>query len=174
MKNTSSILFLSFLSAVVASQTVTASAQRRTARVGPSNEDPNWEKGWTNIVPPNRTGQTFIAKSRTVSSIDVALLTTGNKVAGKDTIILKILSKNGRVLVKTSKTVSVGFDGWLRFKLPGRGLKVTPGAKLTIILEDTGKVAFGWKWSLDKYPSGTAIVLGKEDTRFDFLFRVNH
>jgi hypothetical protein len=155
------------------SQTMSASIQNPTDSGGPSNEDPDWKEGWTNIIPPNHTGQSFIVKSQTLSSIEVALLTTGNKVIGKDTITMKVLSKDGTVLIKRSRRLDVGFNGWLRFEAHRQGLKVMPGEKLIIQLEDTGKVVFGWKYSLDKYPDGTAIMLGKEDKKYDFLFRVN-
>ena len=155
------------------SQTMSAYIQSPTDISGPSNEVPDWKEGWTNITPPNRTGQIFIAKNSTISSIEVALLTTGNKVADKDTITMKILSEDGGVLTKVSKTIDVGFNGWLRFEVPEQGLKVMPGQKLTIRLEDTGKVAFGWKYGGDEYPYGAAILVGKEDKKYDFLFRVN-
>lgn len=153
---------------------IAAHVQSSTDSSGPSNEDTNWKEGWTNIIPPNRTGQSFIAKSPTLLSIEVALLTTGNKTAGKETVTMKILSEDGQVLTKVSKTVDVGFNSWLRFEVPGQGLKVVPGQKLVIRLEDTGKLVFGWKYGLDKYSDGTAIMLGKEDKQYDFLFRVNH
>jgi hypothetical protein len=154
-------------------QPLPASLQNPAHSGGPSNEDPNWREGWTNIVPPNHTGQSFIAKDPTLSAIEVALVTTDNKIADKDVVTLKILSADGRELIRLSRALNAGFNGWLRFDLPGQGLKVVPSEKLIIRLEDTGKVVFGWKYSLDKYPEGTAILAGKEDKRYDFLFRVN-
>jgi len=139
----------------------------------PGNEDPSWDGGWTNIVPANHTGQTFIAKSSIFWSVEVAVLTTPNTSAKTDTISMKIFSEVGQVLTKVSKTVDSGFDGWLRFEVPGGGLQVVPGQKLIIRLEDTGRVLFGWKYGENKYPNGTAIMLGVEDPRFDFLFRIN-
>ncbi|HEU0173588.1 MAG TPA: hypothetical protein VFV58_04945 [Blastocatellia bacterium] len=167
------ICVIVILTLSTASQTMSASIQNPTDSGGPGNEDPDWREGWTNIIPQNHTGQSFIVKNQTLSSIEVALLTTGNNVAGKDTITMKLLSNDGRALIKRSRRLNVGFDGWLRFDAPGQGLKVTPGEKLIIRLEDTGKVIFGWKYGLDKYPDATAIMFGKEDKKYDFLFRVN-
>ena len=145
--------------------------QSSTDNSGPRNEDDSWDGAWTNIVPPNRTGQSFIAKSPTVSTVEVALLTTGNN-SDKDTIVMKVLSEDERVLAQVSRTINNGFDGWLSFEITER-LKVVPGQKLVISLEDSGKALFGWKYRLGKYFDGGAIMLGTEDKRFDFLFRVN-
>ena len=157
-----------------ANSKIAARLQSSTDSSGPSNEDIDGSEGWTSIIPPNRTGQSFIAKSRTLSSIEVALLTTGNRTEGKEIVTMKILSEDGRTLTRVSRSIGVGFNGWLRLELRGKGLKVVPGQKLVIRLEDTGKVLFGWKYSSDKYSDGTAIMLGKEDKRYDFLFRVHH
>ncbi len=171
------IIWVTVISACfTASQTMAASIQNLTDSSGPSNEDPAWKSGWTNIVARNRTGQSFIANSPRISSIEVALLTTGNNLADavKDIITMKILSEDGRVLTKVSRTIDVGFNGWLRFEAPEQGLKVIPGEKLTLRLEDTGRVFFGWKYGWDKYPNGAAIMLGRKNKQHDFLFRVNH
>src|SRR5215468_4305379 len=101
MKSISIIICVIVISTFSAtSPTMSASVQNPTDGGGPSNEDPDWKGGWTNIDPGNHTGQSFIVKSQTLSSIEVALLTTGNRVTGKDTITMKILSRDGRVLIK--------------------------------------------------------------------------
>jgi hypothetical protein len=139
----------------------------------PRNEDPNWTKAWTNIVPPNRVGETFIAKDPVIRRVDVNILTTENKFGTKDTLTLVVLDDEGNPVALASQVVKAGFDGWLTFTLcqPG-GLQVTPGARLRLWLRDTGKVLFGWRYGSDQYHSGVSFMGGKEDPRFDFLFRV--
>ena len=75
-------------------------------------------------------------------TVDVSIL-TGNPGRGDDTITLKILSAEQKVLGTSSQFVPDGFDGWLQFQFPDAGLMVTPGDTCIIALEDTGKTTFG-------------------------------
>lgn len=140
----------------------------------PRNEDPNWTRAWTNIVPLNRVGQTFIAKESVIRRIEVNLLTTENKSGSEDSLTLEVLDASGNQIGSATERVKAGFDGWLTF-LPCQpaGCQVKPGARLRLWLRDTGKVLFGWRYGPDRYHSGISFMGGKEDPRFDFLFRVD-
>jgi hypothetical protein len=139
----------------------------------PRNEDPNWTKAWTNIVPPNRVGQTFIAKEPVIRRIDVSILTTENGTGAEDSLTLEVLDESGNPVGAATQVVKAGFDGWLTFTLcQPAGCQVTPGARLRLWLRDTGKVLFGWRYGSDRYHAGVSFMGGKEDPRFDFLFRV--
>ena len=85
------------------SKTVTP-VQSSTDNSGPRNEDPNWERAWTNIVPANRTGQSFIVKSHIFSTVEVALLEHGNKTADKDTIVVTVYAVTKRGWRQSSDT----------------------------------------------------------------------
>ena len=139
----------------------------------PRNEDPNWTKAWTNIVPLNRVSQTFIAKEPVIRRIAVSILTTGNGSATEDSLTLEVLDESGNPVGTATQVVKAGFDGWLTFTLcQPAGCQVTPGARLRLWLRDSGKVLFGWRYGSNRYQSGASFMGGKEDPRFDFLFRV--
>jgi hypothetical protein len=139
----------------------------------PRNEDPNWTKAWTNIVPRNRVGETFVARDPVIRQVDVSILTTGNKSDPEDILTLVILDENENPVALVAQVVKAGFDGWLAFTLcQPEGLQVTPGARLRLWLRDTGKVLFGWRYGSDRYHSGVSFMGGKRDPRFDFLFRI--
>lgn len=137
----------------------------------PSNQ-PIWEGGWTNIVPSNHMGQSFFLKGSYLSAVEVGII-TGNPGKGGDSITMRILSEDKGILFNKSQYVSEGFNGWLRFDMPGESLSVTPCSNLIIELEDTGKVVFGWKYGSNTYPNGSAINFGSYVTDEDFFFRVN-
>jgi len=137
----------------------------------PSNQ-PIWGGGWTNIVPSNHMGQSFFLKGSYLSAVEVGII-TGNLGQGGDSITMRILSEDKRILFNKSQYVSEGFNGWLRFDMPGEGLSVTPCSNLIIELEDTGKVVFGWKYGSNTYPDGSAIVFGSYKSNRDNFFRVN-
>ena len=152
---------------------VTPQKQAKSQIEAPRNEDPNWTKAWTNIVPPNRVGQTFIAKESVIRRIEVSLLTTENKSGTEDSLTLELLDETGNRIGTSTQTVKAGFDGWLTFApCQPAGCQVAPGARLRLWLRDTGKVVFGWRYGPDRYHSGISFMGGKEDPRFDFLFRV--
>jgi hypothetical protein len=137
----------------------------------PSNE-PIWGGGWTNIVPSNHMGQSFFLKGSYLSAVEVGII-TGNPGSGGDSITMRILSEDKRTLFNKSQFVSEGFNGWLRFDMPNGALNVAPCSNLTIELEDTGKVMFGWKYGSNTYPDGSAIVFGSYASDRDNFFRVN-
>ena len=88
-------------------------------------------------------------------------------------ITLKILSTDQQVLGTASQFVTDGFEGWLQFQFPDAGLLVTPGETLIIALADTGTTTFGWKYALDTYSNGHAIMLGTDRPSYDFFFGIN-
>ncbi len=137
---------------------------------GPGNA-PQWDGGWANIIPENHMGQSFTAKSGVITAVSVGIAPGGSQ--GSDTLTLRILSADKNVLAAVSQSVSEGFDGWLRFRLPDPGLAVTPGATYLIELEDTGKIFFGWKYGANTYPGGSAIVFGADEPGRDFFFNIN-
>lgn len=137
----------------------------------PSNEPP-WDGAWTNIAPENPMAQSFIMRDPYLTSVEIGI-TTGNPGRGGDSIILRIVSEDGDILARTSKFVDEGFEGWLNFRLSGRGLRVAPGRKLIIELKGSGKIVFGWKYGPNTYPNGSAIILGTYRPDRDFFFRIN-
>ena len=161
---------------LISSDTPTPTAtQTATATILPPGNEPLWTEGWTHINPgPGEvgSGQAFIPSDSNLLTVDVSIL-TGNPGRGDDTISLKILSADQHVLGTSSQFVADGFDGWLQFQFPGTGLMVTPGDTFIIALEDTGTTTFGWKYGLDTYPNGHAIMLGTDEPGYDFFFRIN-
>jgi len=140
-------------------------------RPGPSNEAP-WDHGWTNVVPPNHTGQTFTAISPSVGHIDIDVITANPTRGDSDVLTLTLLGPRGAVLVTATRTLARGTDGWQRF-IFAKPVHVTPKEVLTIRVADTGMVLFGWRYTKDAYAGGTSVMLGAADPRYDFRFRVN-
>ncbi len=136
----------------------------------PVNEPP-WDGAWTNVVPANPMGQSFIAKDPYVVSVDVEIV-TGNLGQGGDHLILRIVSAEAEVLAETSMFVEEGFEGWLQFRFRER-VRVARGSSYVIELQGSGKVAFGWKYGRNTYSGGSAVLLGKDRPDIDFFFRVN-
>jgi hypothetical protein len=59
-----------------------------------------------------------------------------------------------------------------RFDLPGGGIGVTLGQPLTILLQDTGKIVFWWRYKNgSNYPPGQAYSYGSALRDNDFFFR---
>ncbi len=146
-----------------------------TATILPPDNEPMGIGGWTHINPgPGEVGngQTFIPSEPNLLTVDVSIL-TGNPGRGDDTITLKILSADQQVLGTSSQLVADGFDGWLHFQFPDAGIMVTPGDTFIIVLQDTGKTTFGWRYIGDTYPNGHAIMLGSDEPSYDFFFRIN-
>ena len=138
---------------------------------GPSNEAP-WDRAWTNVVPANHTGQTFTAIAPTVEHIDIDVITANPTYGASDTLTLTLLGRRGIVLGTVRRIFPRGTDGWQRFTF-ARPIHVSPHQLLTIRVADTNKVLFGWRYTLNTYPGGTAVLLGAADSRYDFRFRVN-
>jgi hypothetical protein len=140
---------------------------------GPRFELADDETGWSNMVPPNRSGQTFTATRPHITGIEVDLVTGNPKVGGSDTLTLSLSTLGGDVLVQAHRTLLSGHNGWVCFAMPEGGIDVTPGEMLALRLEDTGKVLFGWRYGGDGYPRGHALWAGRPDRRFDRAFRVH-
>ncbi len=140
---------------------------------GPVNA-PIWCGSWINIQPENCVSQSFRLDSPYLSTVEVGI-TTGNPGSGGDTLTLKVISLENKILSKISNTVEEGYDGWLKFTIPDDPLYISSGNVIKIQLEDTGKIVFGWKYS-DKntYSNGTAFFYGSEWTNRDFFFRINY
>jgi len=97
---------------------------------------------------------------------------TINAGRGGDTVTLTILTGSGQALAATSASIQEGFDGFWRFYLPDGGLTVVRGEPLTMMLQDSGKIAFGWKYVAgNPYPGGQAYFYGSTFGTNDFLFR---
>jgi hypothetical protein len=134
-------------------------------------DDPTWTGGVVNIAPANRDSQVFTPSLPHLIAIEVALMTI-NAGRGGDTVTLTILDGNGQQVATASAAVAAGFDGFWRFDLPDGGPPVTPGQPLTILLQDSGKIVFGWKYAGGRpYPSGQANFAGSTFGTNDFLFR---
>ena len=138
---------------------------------GPSNEAP-WDRAWTNVVPPNHTGQTFTAISPSVAHVDIDVITANPTHGDRDSLTLTLLGRRGAVLGSVTRTLLRGTDGWQRFTV-ARPIHVNPREVLTIRVADTNKVLFGWRYTLNTYAGGTSIMIGAADARYDFRFRVN-
>lgn len=132
--------------------------------------NPTWKGGAVNILPSNKVSQVFVPALPWLTGIEAALK-TGNLGRGSDKLTMTILDE-GRQLASASADVKEGFDGFCRFNLPGGGITVTPGRPLTIMLLDTGKNVFWWKY-LDgnPYPAGGAFFNGAPFHDNDFIFR---
>jgi hypothetical protein len=140
------------------------------AQVGAAQEG---EPGWTNLVPGNRTGQTFIATRPRITGIEVDLVTGNARPGSGDLLTLTLSTFRGDLLAEVAQAVASGEDGWHCFVLPGGGIEVTPGETLVMRLRDTGKVIFGWRYGKDTYPRGHSLMVNRARREFDFAFRVH-
>jgi microsomal dipeptidase-like Zn-dependent dipeptidase len=133
--------------------------------------NPTWTGGATNIAPANKVSQIFVPSLPCLGGVEVALK-TGNRGRGGDQVTLKILGADGRQLSSTSANIPEGFDGFWRFNLPGGGISVTPGKPITILLQDTGKTVFWWKYKNgNPYPAGPSSFYGSPYGDNDFFFK---
>ena len=135
---------------------------------------PEWAGGWSIIGKGTtvvRFAQTFMPQRSRLTAIEIDVL-TGNRGRGDDVITASILDGD-RVLAAVSQSVREGFDGVLRFEFLPPGLMVTPGAPLRLVVEDTNRDVFGWRYGLNTYPQGVALFNGVpwNNGVFDFRFR---
>lgn len=133
--------------------------------------DPPWTGGAVNIAPANSDSQVFVPSLPHLVAIEVAL-TTVNAGRGGDTVVLTVFDGNGQEVATASAAIAEGFDGFYRFDLPAGGAPVNPGQPLTIMLQDSGKIVFGWEYvDGNPYPGGQAYFGGSVFGTNDFLFR---
>ncbi len=137
---------------------------------GPSN-DSGWDGAWINLAPENHVGQTFIAKDSIIFTVEIDIVAVNRKQS--DFLSVRILSKEGKSLASVSKFVSEGYSGWVRFEIPNGGLHVAKGETLVLEVQDTGKVAFGWKYGADTFSEGVAVFNDSLEPAFDRFFRIN-
>jgi hypothetical protein len=137
---------------------------------GPENT-PTTNIGNTNIAPENHMSQSFKAISPCIRVIEFAINTI-NQGYGGDTVTVTLFASDKNILFLGKQYVPEGFDGWLKYDILNP-LSVEVGETLVVELQDSGKIVFGWKYSSDTYPDGTAIEFGKPYSNHDFLFRIN-
>jgi hypothetical protein len=147
--------------------------QTGISQIDQSNMPP-WEGGWSIIGRGStvaRFTQTFTPLTSTLASVEIDVM-TGNRGRGGDRLTVKILDGT-RVLATASRSIQEGYDGMLPFDFPSPGVRVTPGAPLHLLVEDTNKDVFGWRYGLNTYPGGVAYFNGTpwNDGAFDFRFR---
>ncbi len=64
------------------------------------------------------------------------------------------------------------FDGFWHFDLPRGGISVTPGQPITMLVQDTGKVVFWWKYvNGNSSTAGQAYFYNAPFSDNDFLFK---
>lgn len=171
-----------------ATATATASpSDTRTATASPSTgatssgspplvlvdqvNDPAWTGGAENIEPSNQDSQVFTPSLPHLIAVEVALITI-NAGRGGDTVTLTVVDGSGVQIATASAAIAEGWDGFWRFSFSAGGPPVTPGQPLTMILQDTGKSVFGWKYVPgNPYPRGQAEFGGSTFGTNDFLFR---
>jgi hypothetical protein len=133
--------------------------------------NPAWEGGAINILPANKASQIVVPSLPCLAGVEVALK-TGNRGRGGDKVTLTILGGNSPLPIVASANIPEGFDGFWRFNLPGGGINVTPGKPITILLQDTGKNVFWWKYKNgNPYPAGPSSFHGKPFQDNDFFFK---
>ena len=145
----------------------------RAARVEQVDQvnDASWVGAAVHVGPTSRASQTVVPTLPRLNAVE-AQLQTGNPGQGGDTLTLTVLSSSGRVLGSTTAAVSEGVNGAQRFDLPGGGINVVPGDPLTLLLQDTGKTVFFWRYvGGNPYPRGQAFFCGAAFDTNDFLFR---
>ena len=128
-----------------------------------------WDKGWTNLV--NDVEQRFRPSQPKLTAVEVELV-VGNPDTGKDELTLTVLDKSGNALVSVTQTVLESDCEHTLFRMPDKGIDVTPGESYWIRL--SGGPTFGWKYIVGGYAKGEATFNGKallEEAKSSFLFR---
>lgn len=132
---------------------------------------PRGAGGAVNIAPVNNVSQTFIPTLPCLVAVEIGLQ-TGNPGRGGDQVTLTILGARRQRLAFITASIPEGFDGFWRFTLPGRGISVTPGQPLTLLVQDTGKIVFWWKYMHgNPYPAGQAYFYNAPFHDNDFYFQ---
>ena len=127
--------------------------------------------GWTVIgaARDHRTGQHLVAVRAHVQSIDVAIV-TGNQYGPSDVVALTVETPSGQVLARSAQRLLTGTNGWVRFPLT---VVMPAGTELVVRLSEEGGTIFGWRYRVNAQGSGRSIMLGRNDGRWDFLYRMN-
>jgi hypothetical protein len=133
------------------------------------------DTGWTVLSPFSRkaTGQLVTVDRTPIRGISVPLL-TGNHFSDTGDVTMWLASVDGRVLATVNARLDVGSAGWVRFSLPSKGLDVPPGTQLRLWLANQEREMFGWRYAVNHMRQGGAIMVGRPDPRFDFLYRLEH
>lgn len=170
-----------FTIVVILASLFTARCEERAPAAPDSNDVqldqsnfPTWEGAWTVIgrgAAVVRLAQTVTPQKARLTAIEIDVL-TGNRGRGGDQITVNIVAGE-RVLATVSQSVAEGHDGVLRFEFPSPGVGVTPGTAFELQVEDTGKEVFGWRYGLNVYAGGAALLNGVpwNNDAFDFRFR---
>lgn len=140
---------------------------------GPGSEVAAREIAWTNLVPPNGTGQAFTATRSRITGIEVDLVTGNPQADASDTLTMTLSTRRGDLLAEVEMSLESGQAGWICFAMPEGGVDVRPGEALDVHLRDTGKVIFGWRYRGDRSPHGRALMLNRVEPSADFAFRVH-
>ena len=156
-----------------------------TIRVGPAsgNRPPRlvpdqvnnarWTNAWTNVH--SHLLETFTPSWPVLTAVEVELV-LGNQGPESSEVTMTIANAEGAGLAVVSKAVLAADCGHVLFRLPGGGLRVTPGQTYYIGLVSTDTV-FGWKYVVGGYANGAASMSGYNgkpllrDARSTFLFR---
>jgi hypothetical protein len=159
------------LALVAAGVSVAAAQQPIIEPFGPEIID----TGWTVLSPSNwrGTGQGVTVERSPIRSVSVPLL-TGNYFDDAGDVTLWLTTSEGRVLATARQRLKAGSAGWVRFTLPSKGVDVPPGTELTLWVANREREMFGWRYTANKTKQGRAIMIGRADPRFDFLYRLEN
>ncbi len=135
---------------------------------------PPWDGGWSVIGRGStvvRFAQTVTPLKDRLAAVEIDII-TANAGRGGDDITVKIMD-GSRMLGTASQSVPEGRSGMLRFEFEGPGVSVTPGKPFQLVVEDTNKDVFGWRYGADTYSGGVAYFNGApwNNGVFDFRFR---
>jgi hypothetical protein len=134
---------------------------------------PPWTGGWTVIGGPaaiQRLAQTFTPSKSTLTGIEIDLI-TANPFQPSAQVTVRVVGGT-QTLASTTRTVSTGFDGMLRFDFSS-GLSVMPGMPLRLEVTDDSVTVFGWRYGANAYLGGVAFFNGEpwNGGVYDFFFR---
>jgi len=146
----------------------------RPARLVPDQvNNARWTNAWTNVH--SQPHETFTPSRPVLTAVEVELV-LGNQGPESSEVTMTIANAEGAGLAVLSKAVLAADCGHVLFRLPGGGLRVTPGQTYYIGLGSTDTV-FGWKYVVGGYANGAASMSGYNgkpllrDARSTFLFR---
>jgi hypothetical protein len=131
--------------------------------------------GWTVLSPFNQiqTGQRMIVDRVPIRGAAVALV-TGNRLTQVGVVTLTVASPAGQIRARVAQSLTVGIEGWVHFQFPKGGLDVSPGSEVILWLANSDREIFGWRYSANSANQGRAVILGRNDSRFDFLYTLEY